>query len=142
MHKAVAAKTRSAAADTNADQTSPVATRSAVAAKAKTAAISPPYEYLPPLPKIPGRPYGFWNIRTLKPPVGGKTLQSDHEVIDQTIVAVDPGLLPYWGNVDDKSSIHLFDRPMANYILIKLPGDGQFKDTQEVCYYLINFMHY
>ena len=134
MSKA-AAKTRFAAAVAN--QTSPVATRSAAAAKAKTR-LPPPHEYLPPLPEIPGRPSGCYTIEPWK--VG--KLQSDHDVIDQINVVVDPGLLPYWGNVNNESSIHLFDRPMPNYVPIKVPGKSLFKDTLEVCYYLINFMHY
>ena len=130
-----AAKTRSAVAV--AEQTYPIATRSTVSTKAKTQ-LPPRHDYLSRPPFRPPRPSGFWDIKPLEK---GKA-ESDHEVIDQTNMVPDPDLAPYWGNVDDESSIHLFDRPMANYLPIKLPGDVWFKDTQEICYYLINFMHY
>ena len=132
------------AADAIAELTSPAATRSADAAKANTSIIYQQHQYLTPLPKLlPRRPDDFWQIRSpLKPPPPvGKTTQPDRQKIIQTKVQVDIDLLPYWGNIDDESKIHLFDRPAENYVPITVPGTAIFTDTQKVCYYLINFMY-
>ena len=131
-------------ADAIAELTTPAATRSGVALKAHTQIITQQHEYLPPLPKkLPRRPHGFWKIRSpMKlPPEVGKTTEPDHQKIIQTKVQVDIDLLPYWGNIDDKSKIHLFDRPAENYVPITVPGTASFTDTLQVCYYLINFMY-
>lgn len=137
-------KTGKESADAIAELTTPAATRSGVALKAHTQIILQQHEYLPDVPnKLPTRPHGFWQIRkSMKlPPEVGKTTTPDHQKINQTKVQVDIDLLPYWGNIDDESKIHLFDRPAENYVPITVPGTASFTDTQQVCYYLINFMY-
>ena len=73
--------------------------------------------------------------------VGSGYYVGDHQKINQTKVQVDIDLLPYWGNIDDESKIHLFDRPAENYVPITVPGTAIFTDTEMVSYYLINFMY-
>ena len=130
--------------DAIAELTSPAATRSGLAAKAHTTIIRQGHEWLPSLPKkIPRRLDGIWEIKKdMKPsPEVGKESEPDHETIDQTKVEVNIDLLPYWGNIDDESKIHLFDRPAEKYVPITVPGTASFTDTQQVRYYLINFMY-
>ena len=136
MSKA-AAMTRSAAAVSVGNQSSPAATHSTLAAKAKTKTQLHTKQFLPPLPALSNRPNGFWDIQPFE-----KKAEPDHDVVDQTnVLAPHPDLAPYWGNVGDELVVHLFDQTLANYVPIKLPGDVWFRDTQQICPYLINLIN-
>ena len=122
--------TRSAAADANvALSSSSVATRSVAAVKKKpTKEDHMTTEFIPCLPKPAPRVDGFWASQPVE-----KRWIPELQKLDQTAVkSPHPELAPYWGDVDDISSVYLFDRPSTNYVPIKLPGDVRFTDTQNV----------
>ena len=132
------AMSRSATTAIVALQSSLVATRSVATTKSKKDE-GHPKEMIRALPKsIPVDTNGYQHQRSVE-----KRWVPDVKKVDQTKVpALHPELASYLGNVDDVSSIYLFDRPTPNYAPIKLPGDVRFTDTQLVSSYLINCMLY
>ena len=132
------ARTRSAATAIMALGSSPVATRCVVAKKGTSDTGRPKETIICLQPPYPPRVTGYWhkkNVETRSTP--------ELEGLDQTTVpAPHPDLAPYWGNVDDRSNIYLFDRPTPNYVPIKLPGLVKFTDCLMVSSYLINCMIY
>ena len=132
------AMTRSAATAIVALGSSPVTIRSVAAAKSKKdeGRSKETIRSLPmPISALINR---YWHQQSVE-----KKWLPDVEKLDQTKVpALHPELAPYWGNVDDVSSIYLFDRPTPNYVPIKFPGSVQFTDVLMVSSYLINCMLY
>ena len=129
------ARTRSAATAIMA-LGSPAGTRSHVAAK--KAKARRPMEPIMSLPHpFPCRVTGYWGKNKIE-----KRSTPLVEVLDQTMPVPHPDLAPYWGNVDDPSSIYLFDRPAAKYAPIKLPKSVEFTDTIMVSFYLMKCIVY
>ena len=128
------ARTRSAATAIMALGASPVAIRSHVV-KQGTADTGRPKEPIIGLqPPYPCCVTGYWHKKNIE-----KIWLPELEVLDQKMVpAPHPDLAPYWGDVDDRSNIYLFDRPTPNYVPIKLPGLVKFTDVLMVSFYLIN----
>ena len=131
------ARTRSAATAIMALGSSPVGTRSHVAAKKATARR--PMEPIMSLPQpYPCRVTGYWGKKKIE-----KRSTPQLEVLDQTTVPVPHAdLAPYWGNVDDPTTIYLFDRPAPKYVPIKLPNSVKFTDTIMVSFYLMKCIVY